>query len=160
MGSCVGACTQGTLTGICISSDTLRTRRALQQWFPTTLSSDASRTQSKWALGRWLLAGASTGPVCGEGERPLFTATLIHDTHLLLFFVAVVHIIYIAISLYSSLAQVRGGGCLPKQHAHMLRAGTGRAMCGGCSVTARVCCRARIWSLMQQHLVTRGLSRA
>ncbi|GFH11284.1 uncharacterized protein HaLaN_06759, partial [Haematococcus lacustris] len=40
---------------------------------------------------------------CPDGQRLLFTKHMIHDTHILLFTVAIVHILYTCATLYLAL---------------------------------------------------------
>ena len=46
--------------------------------------------------------------MCPEGQRPLFTAHMIHETHLLLFETALMHIVVTCSTFYLTLARVRG----------------------------------------------------
>ena len=46
--------------------------------------------------------------VCPYGTRPLFTEHMIHQTHLLLFETAIMHIIVTCSTFYMTLARVRG----------------------------------------------------
>ena len=83
-------------------------RRAAPPVLPDPLLPGSS---SQGALEGICISGspaASEADVCPEGQRPLFTAHMIHETHLLLFETALMHIVVTCSTFYLTLARVRG----------------------------------------------------
>jgi Mlo family len=53
------------------------------------------------------LLAASKGSSCGEGKEPLWSSKLIHKVHILIFLIAISHVLYALLSLAISMLSMR-----------------------------------------------------
>ena len=60
---------------------------------------DESHADEKYHHLRFLMAAAEGDGPCPKGREPFWSRNALHNTHLLIFLVAVTHIVYTALSL-------------------------------------------------------------
>eukprot|EP01025_Chloroclados_australasicus_P052683 TRINITY_DN6149_c0_g1_i2.p1 TRINITY_DN6149_c0_g1~~TRINITY_DN6149_c0_g1_i2.p1 ORF type:complete len:383 (+),score=38.62 TRINITY_DN6149_c0_g1_i2:192-1340(+) len=65
------------------------------------------KNETLYEKGRRLLAGGA-GDSCKSGYEPLWSLTVLHDTHIFIFLIAVVHLVYAATSIILASLKVRG----------------------------------------------------
>ncbi|PKI57052.1 hypothetical protein CRG98_022556 [Punica granatum] len=71
------------------------------------LDDSSSRRRLLW-LERRYLAAASAAPSCKEGYEPLISVNGLHQLHILIFFLAVFHVIYSAVTMTLGRLKIRG----------------------------------------------------
>ncbi|GLU19655.1 hypothetical protein SLE2022_358910 [Rubroshorea leprosula] len=70
-------------------------------------SSGDGRRKLLWFEGRYL-AAVDTSPPCKEGYEPLISSHALHQLHILIFFLAVCHVLYSAVTMLLGRLKIRG----------------------------------------------------
>ncbi|GLT39363.1 hypothetical protein SLA2020_135600 [Shorea laevis] len=70
-------------------------------------SSGDGRRKLLWFEGRYL-AAVDTSPTCKEGYEPLISIDALHQLHILIFFLAVFHVLYSAVTMLLGRLKIRG----------------------------------------------------
>ncbi|PHU26815.1 MLO-like protein 8 [Capsicum chinense] len=93
------------IAGICIPPSVADTMLPCPAVHKDTEKEEEHRRKLLW-YERRILAGAE--PKCKEGRVPLITVDALHQIHILIFFLAVLHVLYSAITMWLGRLKIRG----------------------------------------------------
>ncbi|KAK3222034.1 hypothetical protein Dsin_009059 [Dipteronia sinensis] len=97
---------QSYISKICIPSKVANTMLPCKV-VDTTSSEEEHRRRLLWFEHR-NLAAVSTATTCKDGQEPLISVDGLHDLHILIFFLAVFHVIYSFITMMLGRLKIRG----------------------------------------------------
>ncbi|XVF62328.1 hypothetical protein PTKIN_Ptkin08bG0208300 [Pterospermum kingtungense] len=101
---------QSYIGRICIPinvANTMLPCKADSEQDTTTSSEEENRRRLLWFEGR-TLAAAATVPKCNEGYEPLISPDGLHELHILIFFLAVFHVLYSFVTMMLGRLKIRG----------------------------------------------------
>ncbi|KAK8995554.1 hypothetical protein V6N11_075825 [Hibiscus sabdariffa] len=100
---------QNYIARICIPKDVANTmlpcRADVKE--DTSKDSEEHRRRLLWS-DRRILASVSSAPKCEEGQEPLISVEGLHELHILIFFLAVFHVLYSFVTMMFGRLKIRG----------------------------------------------------
>ncbi|XP_021301126.1 MLO-like protein 10 [Herrania umbratica] len=101
---------QSYIARICIPTNVANTMlpcKADSEQDTSTSSEEEHRRRLLW-FERRFLASVSTAPKCNEGHEPLISTEGLHELHILIFFLAVFHVLYSFVTMMLGRLKIRG----------------------------------------------------